>query len=357
MTEAGAVNARFSGVKPVDERNRFDEAALERWLAANLDGWRGPLRVSQFKGGQSNPTYRLDSPAGAYVLRRKPFGPLLPSAHAVDREFRVISALHGAGFPVARPHVLCEDDGVIGAAFYVMDMVEGRVFWEAALPGVATTARTEVFNAAIDTLAQLHNLRPDTIGLGDYGKPGNYFARQVGRWTRQYRDAETERIEAVERLIEWLPRTAPAQERESIVHGDFRLDNVIFHPTENRILAVLDWELSTLGDPLADFSYFLMNWAMPADGRNSLNGLDLAALGIPSIEAVVERYCRATGRDGAPDLNWYFAYNLFRLAGILQGVKKRALDGNASSAHAVEMGARVGPLAETAWSFAEMAGA
>jgi aminoglycoside phosphotransferase (APT) family kinase protein len=357
MTDAGAVNAAFSGVKAVETRHRFDEGALERWFEANLEGWRGPLQVRQFKGGQSNPTYRLDSPSGSYVLRRKPFGTLLPSAHAVDREFRIISALSATGFPVARPYVLCLDEGVIGATFYVMAMVEGRVFWEAALPGSSPAERTQLFNAAIDTLAGLHNLRPDEVGLGDYGKPGNYFARQIGRWTRQYRDAETERVEAVERLIEWLPRTAPVQERESIVHGDFRLDNVIFHPTQNRICAVLDWELSTLGDPLADFSYFLMNWAMPADGRNGLQGLDLEALGIPTIDEVVGRYCLATGRASAPDMNWYFAFNLFRLVGILQGVKKRALDGNAASEHAVELSARVIPHAETAWAFAEKAGA
>jgi aminoglycoside phosphotransferase (APT) family kinase protein len=349
--------AVFSGVKPVEARHRFDEAALERWMDLFVEGYRGPLSVQQFKGGQSNPTYRLDSPSGAYVLRRKPFGELLPSAHAVDREFRVISALHPQGFPVARPYALCMDAGIIGSAFYVMELVAGRVFWEGALPGMAPGDRTEVYNAAVDTLAQLHNLEPAAIGLADYGRPGNYFARQVDRWTKQYRAAETAAVPAADRLMEWLPRTVPEQDRTSIVHGDYRLDNAIFHPTENKVLAVLDWELSTTGDPLADFSYFLMNWALPDDGRNGLLGLDLDSMGIPSIEAVVERYCRATGRSGAPHMDWYFAFNLFRLVGILQGVARRALDGTASSDQAEEMGRRVGPLADAAWAFAVKAGA
>jgi aminoglycoside phosphotransferase (APT) family kinase protein len=291
------------------------------------------------------------------VLRRKPFGPLLPSAHAVDREFRVISALHGAGFPVARPYALCADEGVIGAVFYVMAAVEGRVFWDGALPGCAPEERRAVYAAMIDTLARLHQLDPNAIGLGDYGKPGNYFARQVDRWTKQYRASETGVIEAMDRLIDWLPQTVPAQARTTVVHGDYRLDNIIIHGGEPTVAAVLDWELSTLGDPLADFSYLLMNWVLPHDGRSALGGLDLPALGIPTVEEVVAQYCRATARDGVPELDWYFAYNLFRLAAILQGIGGRVRDGTAASAQAAEMAARAPLLADAAWGFAQKAGA
>ena len=347
----------FSGVKPVEERHRFDEAALDRWLAANVEGYAGPLTVSQFRGGQSNPTYRLDTPERCYVLRRKPFGPLLPSAHAVDREFRVISALHGAGFPVARPYALCTDEGVIGAVFYVMSAVEGRVFWDGALPGCTPEERSALYRSEIETLARLHGIDPEAVGLGDYGRPGNYFARQVDRWTRQYRASETGTLTAMDRLIEWLPRTTPAQSRTSIVHGDYRLDNIMMHPTEPAVAAVLDWELSTLGDPLADFSYLLMNWALPHDGRSALGGLDLPALGIPTLDEAVALYCGLTGRDGVPQLDWYFAYNLFRLAAILQGIAGRVRDGTAASPQAVEMAARAPLLAEAAWGFAVRAGA
>jgi aminoglycoside phosphotransferase (APT) family kinase protein len=326
-------------------------------MAANVEGFRGPLTVLQFKGGQSNPTYRLDTPGRSYVLRRKPFGKLLPSAHAVDREFRVISALHGAGFPVARPYALSTDESVIGAQFYVMAMVEGRVLWNGALPGLTPAQRGEIYRAEIETLARLHQLDPVAIGLGDYGKPGNYFARQIERWTRQYRAAETQKLETVEKLIEWLPRTVPAQERVSIVHGDYRLDNMIFAADAPRVIAVLDWELSTLGDPLADFTYFLMNWAMPHDSRSGLGGLDLQSLGIPSMEDAIAQYCALTGRQGLPDVYWYFAYNLFRLTGIVQGIAKRVLDGTAASARAAEAGSRAPRLAEAAWAFARKAGA
>ncbi|MBW3618037.1 MAG: phosphotransferase family protein [Proteobacteria bacterium] len=347
----------FTGVKPVEERHRFDEAALEGWLRANLDGFEGPLSVSQFKGGQSNPTYRLDTPARAYVLRRKPFGPLLPSAHAVDREFTVISGLHRAGFPVARPYALCTDPEVIGAIFYVMSAVEGRVFWDGALPDSSPAERRALYQAEIATLAQLHQLDPAAIGLGDYGKPGNYFSRQVDRWTRQYRASETDPIPAMNRLMDWLPETTPVQSRVSVVHGDYRLDNIMMHPSEPRVAAVLDWELSTLGDPLADFSYLLMNWVMPADGRSGLAGIDLPALGIPTLGEAVAQYCRLTDRDGLPELDWFFSYNLFRLAAILQGIAGRVRDGTASSAQAIQMASRAPLLAEAAWSFAIKAGA
>jgi aminoglycoside phosphotransferase (APT) family kinase protein len=350
-------DVEYAGVKPVDPQHRLPEAALQRWLEQELDGFEGPLSVSQFKGGQSNPTYRLDTPGKSYVLRRKPFGPLLPSAHAVDREFRVISALHAAGFPAARPYALCRDENVIGAMFYVMDMVEGRVFWDGALPGCEPAERRALYEAEISTLAQLHQLDPAAVGLQDYGKPGNYFARQVERWSRQYRASETDPIEAMDRLMEWLPRTVPVQERTSVVHGDYRLDNMIFAVGEPKVLAVLDWELSTLGDPLADFSYLLMNWVLPASGRSGLAGLDLEALGIPTREEAVALYCRLTGRDGLPNLDWYFAYSLFRAAAISQGIAGRVRDGTAASAQAVAAAATARPFAEQAWGFAQSAGA
>ena len=352
-----AAEDTYAGTKPVEERHRIDETALATWMTQNVEGYTGPLQVSQFKGGQSNPTYRLDTPGGAYVLRRKPFGPLLPSAHAVDREFRVISALHGAGFPAPRTYALCQDEGVIGAMFYVMAMVEGRVIWDASMPGKTPSERRAIFEAEISTLAQLHQTNYEAVGLADYGKPGNYFARQVERWTRQYRAAEIDPIPEMDRLIEWLPQTIPPQERTSIVHGDYRLDNMIFHAAEPRVVAVLDWELSTLGDPLADFSYLMMNWNMPADGRSGVMGLDLAALGIPSVDEAVALYCKLTGREGLPDLNWYFAFGLFRLCSITQGIAKRIQLGTAASAQAQQTAARAPHLAQAAWTFALKAGA
>jgi aminoglycoside phosphotransferase (APT) family kinase protein len=353
------VNAEtpFSGVKPVEDRHRFDEAALARWLAGHVAGFEGPLSVMQFKGGQSNPTYRLETPTRAYVLRRKPFGPLLPSAHAVEREFRLISALGATGFPVPKAYALCEDASVIGAVFYVMEAVEGPIFWNGALPGMEPHERRATYEAMISTLARLHQTDFAAIGLSDYGRPGNYFARQVERWTKQYRASEADKIPAAERLIDWLPRTLPDQARTSIVHGDYRLDNLIFASEGGRVAAVLDWELSTLGDPLADFSYLLMQWVLPADGRSGLAGLDLPVLGIPTQAEAVALYCRLTGRDDVPALDWYFAFNLFRLVGILQGIAGRVRDGTAASPRAVEMASRAPLLAEAAWSFAERAGA
>jgi aminoglycoside phosphotransferase (APT) family kinase protein len=349
--------APFAGVKPVEPRHQFDEAALHRWMQANVPGYAGPLRVLQFKGGQSNPTYRLETPHRAYVLRRKPFGPLLPSAHAVEREFRVISALQGADVPVAKPYALCTDSEVIGAIFYIMEAVEGPIYWDGALPGLEPPARRGVYESLIATLARLHTVDIEAVGLGDYGRPGNYFARQVERWTKQYRASETDKIPEADLLMEWLPRTVPAQTQVSIVHGDYRLDNIVFHPDRPEVAAVLDWELSTLGDPLADFSYLLMSWAMPPDGRSGLAGLDLAALGIPRLDEAAALYCSMTGRDAIPDLNWCFAYNLFRLVGILQGIAGRVRDGTAASLQAAEMAARTPMLAKAAWTFAQKAGA
>jgi len=345
------------GTIEVGERDKLDLDALGAWMTANVPGYAGPLTYAKFAGGQSNPTYRLDTPECAYVLRRKPFGPILPSAHAVDREYRVIAGLHPTGFPVPRPYGLCEDAAVIGSAFYVMEMVEGRTIWDGAMPGATPAERTAHYEAMVDTLAALHNTDYAAAGLGDYGKPGNYFERQVGRWTKQYRAAETEQMESVERLIEWLPRTLPEQTRTSIVHGDYRIDNMIFAPSEPKVIAVLDWELSTLGDPLADFSYLLMSWVTEPEGRSGVLGMTGPETGIPTIEQVVERYCAATGRDGVPDLNWYFAYNLFRLTGIVQGIKKRIVDGTASSAQAEKTVAKIHGLADAAWGFAVKAGA
>ena len=330
----------------------LDQAALTNWLEGDA-GLAGPITIAKFPGGQSNPTYRLDTGAGPLVLRRQPFGPLLASAHAGDREYRLITALSSSGL-VARPVALCTDRTVIGAMFYVMSFVEGRVFWDGTLPGLAAEDRGAVYENAIDALARLHAIDHVAIGLADFGRPGNYFARQVDRWTRQYRASQTAGIEPVEKLIEWLPRTIPEQTRTSIIHGDYRLDNLIYGP-DYGVRAILDWELSTIGDPLADFAYFAMNWSMPADGRSGISGAD--ADGIPTLDDAAARYCAGTGRDGLPDLHWYFAYGLFRLVGIVQGIARRIIDGNASSDEAEASAARVVPLAEAAWQQARLAGA
>ena len=356
MTDTSA-QATFSGVKPVDPRLAFDSAGLERWMADHVEGYAGPLTVNQFKGGQSNPTYELATPGARYVLRRKPPGKLLPSAHAVDREYRVITALGTTGFPVPRTYGLCTDDAVIGTMFYVMEKVEGRILWDLSLPELSRGERRAVYENQVDVLAALHTTDYAAIGLGDYGKPGNYFARQVDRWTKQYRASETDTLPAMDRLIEWLPRTAPPDDQTSIVHGDFRLDNTVLHPREPRIAAVLDWELSTLGNPLADFSYYLMQWVMPSAEGRGIGGRDLDDLGVPAADEIAARYCRQTGRAEIPDLDWYFSYNLFRLAGIVQGIAGRVRDGTAASAQAAEMARRVPALAENAWMYAERAGA
>lgn len=343
----------YTGTKPVADALKFDQAALERWMEAHVEGFAGPLTIEQFKGGQSNPTYKLETPKARYVLRRKPPGKLLPSAHAVDREYRVMKALGEQGFPAPHMFGLCEDDSVIGTAFYVMDFVEGRIFWDPYLPDLKPEDRAAIYDASNATLAQLHSIDHEAAGLGDYGKPGNYFERSIGRWSKQYKAAETEPVAAMDKLIEWLPAHAPAQERTSVVHGDYRLDNMIFHPTEPKVIAVLDWELSTLGDPLADFTYQLMQWRTPKDIRNGFLGADLKAMGIPTEDEYVKAYCARTGRDGIPKLDFYFAYNIFRLTSIVQGVYARSLQGNASNEKAKEMGALVQPMADYAWSIAE----
>jgi aminoglycoside phosphotransferase (APT) family kinase protein len=347
----------FTGTVEPEGADRLDEARLTEWLAANVEGFAGPINLTKFKGGQSNPTYKIAAASGNYVLRRKPFGPLLPSAHAVDREFRVQAGVGKTGFPVARQYGLCTDDSVIGSWFYVMAMVDGRTIWDGAMPGADPATRRATYFAMIDTLAALHGVDIEAAGLSDFGKPGNYFGRQVDRWTKQYKLSETELMPEMERLIEFLPATLPEQTRTSVVHGDYRIDNMIYAHDRPEVLAVLDWELSTLGDPLADFTYVAMAWVTENGGRSGVMDLDRAALGIPELDEVVARYCAATARDSVPDMNWYFAYNFFRLAGIIQGIKKRVIDGTASSQHARDMSARVQPLAARAWEFAQKAGA
>ena len=360
MTEPASRQERFSGTKEVAEALRFDAEKLESYLAARIDDFRKPLEVRQFKGGQSNPTYQLITPNRKYVLRRKPPGKLLPSAHAVDREFKIISALHPTGFPVARPYLLCEDETVIGTMFYVMECVEGRILWEGTLPGLEPKERFAIYDVMNETISRLHGLDYQAVGLADYGKSGNYIARQIARWSKQYQASETETVAEMNKLIEWLPAHVPPDERTSIVHGDFRIDNLIMHAREPRILAVLDWELSTIGDPLADFTYHLMQWQMPAIGgisASSLLGQDLPALGIPTSEEYVATYCRRSGRQTTPNMDYYASYNFFRLAGILQGIVGRVRDGTAANTNAAQNAAAVRPLAERAWYFAQRAGA
>ena len=351
----------FSGTKEVAAALMLDAAQLEAYLARNVAGFASPLAVKQFKGGQSNPTYLLETPARRYVLRRKPPGKLLPSAHAVDREYRVIRALHAQGFPVAEPILYCTDESIAGTAFYVMSFADGRVFWEPQMPGSHAGERAAVYDAMNATIARLHAFEPAQIGLGDFGRGESYVARQVERWSKQYRASETEKIEAMERLIEWLPRHIPPGGPVRLVHGDYRLDNLIVARDGPEILAVLDWELSTLGDPLADFTYHLMAWHMPpsesAAGTASLVGHDLAALGIPTMAAYVDAYVARTGLDPRPELPVYLAYNFFRIAAILQGIIGRVRDGTATSEFAPAKAEMIRPLAAKAWEFAVAAGA
>ena len=353
----------FSGTRPVAGQHTFDIPALERWLQAHVPGFTGPLTVEMFKGGQSNPTYKLITPQRAYVMRAKP-GPvakLLPSAHAIEREFRVMSALRDTGVPVADMVALCEDESVIGRAFYIMECVEGRVLWEQSLPGMDRAQRLAIYDEMNRVMAALHTVKPAAIGLADYGKPGNYFERQIGRWSKQYQASITQPIPEMDLLMDWLPKNIPAMARDesmaSIVHGDFRLDNLMFHPTEPRVLAVLDWELSTLGHPLADFSYHCMSWHIPAAMGRGIAGQDLAALGIPSEDSYIRLYCERTGiatpEALRADWNFYLAYNMFRIAAILQGIAKRVEAGTASSAQAKASGDTARPMAQLAWSFAQ----
>jgi aminoglycoside phosphotransferase (APT) family kinase protein len=352
--------AEFSGTRKVRDAHRFDEAALDAWLASNMHGYQGPLTVEQFKGGQSNPTYKLVTPGAAYVLRRKPPGKLLPSAHAIDREYKVIAALHEQGLPVARPHVLCEDDSVIGTAFYVMDFAGGRVFWEPHMPGVPAEDRAAIFASMNRFMADLHSVDYMAAGLGGFGRPEGYVARQVARWSKQYTASQTGKIASMDRLMDWLPDAAPSSGQAALVHGDFRLDNCVIHKDQPSIRAVLDWELSTLGDPLADFTYHLMQWRMPPSetgaGVGSLvQHLDLP--GIPPLEDYVAEYCEQRKLAGIPDLDTYLAYNFFRMAAIFQGIVGRVRDGTAANARAAEMADLVEPMADVAWDYAKKAGA
>lgn len=335
----------------------LDAIALAKWMKDAVEDFASPLEVLRFAGGQSNPTYQLRTPGQRYVLRRKPPGRLLASAHAVDREYRVMAALGRTGFPVPRAFALCEDESVIGSVFYVMAMVDGRILWNGRLPDSSPAERQAIYAAEIDTLAALHRVDPVEAGLGDFGRPGNYFARQLARWTKQYLQSDGPRHEAMARLIDWLPLDLPAERPARIVHGDYRLDNMVLHPTEPRVIAVLDWELSTLGDPIADLTYLLMHWVTPAHERGSLAAIDLATAGIPTIDEMLERYLAATGDQLGAPLPWYLAYNLFRLAAILQGVAARGRAGNANNARAGLAQGRVGPLADAAWRFAQQAGA
>jgi len=345
----------FMGTKPVSERQKFNVDALQAYMREHIPGFAGELEIEQFKGGQSNPTFKLSTPTQRFVLRTKP-GPaakLLASAHAIDREFRVMDALNKAGFPAPRQYALCNDEAVIGRAFYLMECVEGRVLWDQSLPGMTPQERAAYYDEMNRVIALLHTIDYKAIGLESYGKPGNYFARQIDRWTKQYRASETEKIEAMDALIDWLPNNIPPGDETSIVHGDYRLDNMIFHPTEPRILAILDWELSTLGHPLADFSYHCMSWHIPPGQFRGIGGLDHKALGIPSEAEYIAKYCERTGKTiRQEDFAFYLAYNMFRMAGILQGIMKRYVDGTASSEQALKSGKAARPMAEMGWQYA-----
>jgi aminoglycoside phosphotransferase (APT) family kinase protein len=362
MTDAAeTAQDRFSGTKEVGERHRFDEKKLEAYLSDHLPGFRGPLSVFQFKGGQSNPTYQLVTPSKKYVMRRKPPGKLLPSAHAVDREFRVLSALHPTGFPVAKPWLLCEDESITGTMFYVMDFIEGRVMWDATMPDIAPRQRSAMFDSANETLAKLHSFDYVKLGLSDYGKPGDYFARQISRWSKQYVASETEKNPEMDRLMEWLPKNIPPDNSVSLVHGDYHFSNIMFHPSEPRVVAVLDWEISTIGNPLGDLTYHIMPWRMTGDSisgaQASFATIDFKASGIPTLDEYLAAYCRRTGRKEIANLDFYTSYNLFRTGCILQGIVGRVRDGTAASPHAAEMAARVKPLGQAAWRYAQKAGA
>lgn len=353
----------FVGTRAVSEQHAFDTDALTGWMKQHVEGFEGPVKVEMFKGGQSNPTYKLITPGKSYVMRAKP-GPvakLLPSAHAIEREYRVMKGLAGTDVPVPHMYALCEDESSIGRAFYIMEFMEGRVLWDQSLPGMTPAQRAEIYDEMNRVIAALHKVKFAEKGLADYGKSGNYFERQIGRWSKQYIASITQPIPEMDQLMAWLPANMPAsamdESRVSIVHGDYRLDNLMFHPTEPRVIAVLDWELSTLGHPLADFSYHCMSWHIPAELGRGIAGLNLAALGIPAEQDYIQRYCERTGIQDVDalkrDWNFYLAYNMFRIAAILQGIAKRVEAGTASSAQAKASGDTARPMAELAWSFAQ----
>ena len=349
----------FSGTKAVEAHLQLDLTRLEPYLQRQIADYQGPLTLKRFKGGQSNPTYQLVTPGRSYVLRRKPSGALLPSAHAVDREYRVIKALHEAGFPVPRPFVLCENVSIIGTMFYVMEMVEGRVLWEMTLPGMPVTERAAIYDSMVSTLASLQRLDYKQLGLTDFGKPTDYFARQLSRWGKTYGISETETIPEMDRLNRWLPANVPGDDETSLVHGDYRMDNMIMHATEPRVVAVLDWELSTLGHPLGDFTYHLLPWLLPTMGEkiSNLGGVDLLSLGIPTLDQYISRYCALTGRAEISHLDFYSAYTVWRLACIYQGIIKRVKEGTAASSDAPQSADLVRELAAIAWGYAVKAGA
>ena len=342
------VTALFTGTQEVAERHRFDTARLERWMAEHVEGFRGPLSVEEFKGGQSNPTYLVRTPGERYVLRRKPPGKLLPSAHAVDREYRVLKALGPTPVPTPQVHALCTDESVTGTMFYVMEYLEGRVFWNKTLPDQTPEERAAIYDSLGDAMARLHAVDPEAVGLGDFGRPGNYFSRQIARWSKNYVASETQKIPEMDWLIDWLPNNVPPDDRTTIIHGDLQLANTMCHPTEPRIIAILDWELCTLGNPMGDFSYVCMPWLTDDDTKNGFRNFDLAALGIPTLEAFQAAYCKRTGFAPITDWNFYVAYNLFRSAAILQGILGRVRDGTASSDQALVLADHVRPLAEKA---------
>ena len=357
---AGAPAATIGSTVDVATNSAFDEAVLEKFLTALIPGFRGPMKVQQFEGGQSNPTFLLETDSAKYVLRRKPPGVLLKSAHAVDREYRITRALFDAGLPVPEPLVLCEDDDVIGTMFYVMRHVPGRAFWDPRMPGLLPAERSAIYDSANETLARLHMVDYKAIGLGDYGRPGNYFQRQISRWSRQYEASRTDDIPEMDKLMAWLPDAVPdTGERTTIIHGDYSFHNLLVHPTEPRVAAVIDWELSTLGDPLGDLTYHMMEWFRPegVDVRGTLQGADFARLGIPTAAEYAARYCERTGFRGDPTHPFYRAFNLFRVAAILQGIAGRARDGVQTSANAGEIITRIKPLAQAAWMAAQEAGA
>jgi len=361
MSGAADRQEAYSGTKAVPATLAFDAARLETWLKSRIANFAGPAEIRQFRGGQSNPTYLVTTPTGCYVLRRKPPGKLLASAHAVDREFRVLEALHRQDFPVAEPFAYCADEDVIGTPFYVMAHVEGRVSWDPAMPNSSPVERGATYDAMNETLARLHRYEPAQLGLADFGRPEGYVARQVKRWTEQYRLSETDRIPEMDRLMSWLPDHVPATSRPALVHGDYRLDNLILDPERPVVRAVLDWELATLGDPNADAVYHLMTWVMPrpehGGGTGTLAGLDLDALGIPGLETYAQRYAKRMGLPEIPHLETLMAYNLFRFAAILQGIAGRVRDGTATNENAATMASEVRPLAAAAWEWAVKAGA
>lgn len=332
--------------------DQISTEALTAWLSTNVPGFRGPIWLEPFTGGQSNPTYRIVAASGTYVLRRKPIGETLPSAHAVDREFRVLRALAGTAVPVPKVHALCTDPGVLGSMFYVMDFIEGRIFWDPRLPELSRNDRSAIFASMNRTIAAIHTLDPDALGLGDFGRRDSYLQRQITRWTRQYRSAELEPNPAMDQLIDWLPTNMPSENGSRIVHGDYRLDNVLIHPTEPRVVAVLDWELATLGDPLADFAYHMITWRISPDLFRGLAGIDSNASGIPDEAAYLAAYLGAAGRVKPPHWEFYIILSLFRLSSILQGIAKRAVDGTASDSRAAEIGVKARPLSQLAWQFA-----